>query len=186
MTDINLSNLPPQEGFTVELPKLAGFRAHPDEDEVETDEGSLPQPSLMSRAFGSNDFHITYLEMEPGEGLPWHTHAPIMYQVYVILQGTFQVQFKDNDGEIHTSRTSADEEKLVYLPPGAHNRIESVGDEPLRMLSIKKETMLPRVEQLLEDDGGAYDPWSDPKYGLEIDTLRGRVLQKQDGAVEEY
>lgn len=184
--EINREFMPPQEGFTIDLSNLDGFAANPNSDDYETEEGEMPQPSFMTRAFGSNDIHITYLEMEPGEGIPWHTHAQDMYQVYTILKGTFRVSFKDKDGEIHTAEVSAEDNKLIYLPPGAHNRVESVGDDTLHLLSMKKETRITRVDYLVGDADDAYDPWSDPAYGLEIDTMRGKVLQRQDDAVEPY
>ena len=186
MTDLNFSNLPPQEGFTIDLKKLRGFDANPNAEEFETEDGVMRQPSVLTRAFGSNDIHITYLEFEPGEGIPWHTHHPDMYQVYVILEGTLKISFKDRNQEVHTTEVHADEEKLVYLPPGAHNQIENPGDETLRVLSTKKETRLPRVDYLVDDAEDAYDPYEDPEYGLEIDTMRGKVLRKQDEAVESY
>lgn len=183
MVDINYQNLPPQEGYKIDVRKLEGFTVHPGNP---PDEGPTP-PRFLGRAFGSNDFHITYIEMEPGEMLPWHTHTPIMQQIYMPLKGRVKVSYVDNDGDEHDVEGGPYE--LIYLPPGAHNQIECVGDEDLHMQVVERETLITRVEHLINDNTDAddvYDPKNDPKYGLEIDTLRGRVLEMQEGAVESY
>lgn len=184
MVAINYQNLPPQKGYKIDVRELEAFTVHP-EDGRDPDEPKPPK--FLSRAFGSNEFHITYIEAEPGEMLPWHTHTPIMQQIYMPLKGRVRISYKDNDGEEH--HVEGGPYELIYLPPGAHNQIEAVGDEDLHMQVIERETLITRVEHLIDDDTGVddvYDPKEDPKYGLEIDTLRGRVLEIQDQAVEPY
>jgi hypothetical protein len=92
-------------------------------------------PTVLGPAPGSNEFHITYIGMEPGEVLPWHTHTPITAHIYVPLSGDLKVSDVDTDGD----GTNA---------------------------------------------GEACDPKNDPTYGLVFETLRGRVLERQEDAVD--
>jgi len=183
MVDINYQNLPPQEGFKVDVREMDAFSPHPESEEDESEEGPNP-PSYLGRAFGSNEFHITYIEMEPDELLPWHTHTPIQHQIYMPLEGTVRVKYVDNDGEEHS--VDAEPFQLVYLPAGAHNQIENAGDDTLKLQVIERETLIPRVEHIVGESEDLYDPKNDPKYALEIDTLRGEVLQRQEQATERY
>lgn len=184
MVEINFKNLPHQEGFKVDLSKIGSYDLHPDEDDYELKDAGEPVISKSGRAFGSNDMHVSWIEGEPGEAIPWHTHTPIMYQLYVPFQGRVAVNYKDNDGEPH--RTEAGPEELVYLPPGAHNKIELIGDEDVKLMVIEYETLITRVEHLVGDSKGIYDPKEDPYYALELDTLRGRVLELDEHCVTRY
>lgn len=183
MVDINFTNLPPQEGFKIDVAKLGGYDLHPEGEEYEHDDDE-PRFDIVTRPFGSNEFHIAYIEGEPGATIPWHTHTPIMYQTYMPLQGQVEVSYKDHDGEVRS--TVAGPKEVVYLPPGAHNKIKAVGDERLNMYVIERETLITRVEHLVGDAAGLYDPKNDPEYGLEIDTLRGHVYEVEEDAVERY
>lgn len=185
MVDINFQNLPPQEGFVIDTEKLGSYSLHPeDAGEYEHMEDGMPVISKSGRAFGSNDMHISWIEGNPGEGIPWHTHTPIMYQLYIPFQGRVAVNYKDNDGETH--RTETDPGEIVYLPPGAHNKIELIGDEYVNLMVIEYETLITRVEHLVGDSEGLYDPKEDPYYALELDTLRGNVLEMDEDCVERY
>lgn len=181
--DINFTNLPPQEGFKIDVSKLGGYDLHPEDEEYEM-KGDEPFFDITTRPFGSNEFHVAYIEGEPGAAIPWHTHTPIMYQTYMPLQGRIEISYKDNDGEVHSVEAGPDE--IVYLPAGAHNKIKAIGDERVRMYVIERETLITRVEHLVGDAKGLYDPKNDPEYGLELDTLRGNVLEVDDDAVERY
>lgn len=183
MVEINYQNLPPQEGFKIDVGQLGGYDLHPEGEEYEHDDDE-PRFEVTTRPFASNDYHIAYLEGDPGATIPWHTHTPIMYQTYIPLQGRVEVSYRDNDGEVHT--TEAEPDEIVYLPAGAHNRVRAVGDERVRVYVIERETLIPRVEHLVGDAAGLYDPKNDPEHGLEIDSLRGNVLEVDDAAVERY
>lgn len=184
-TGINFANLPPQQGYKIDYRKLQSYDLHPDGVEsYDLGEGQ-PMMDVLSRPLGTNDFHISYIEGEPGSAIPWHTHTPIMQQAYIPIAGRVRVSYKDNDGEVHS--TEAEQGEMAYLPAGAHNKIEAVGEERLEMLVVERETLVGRVEQLLEDGSeGVYDPQEDPTYGLEIDSLRGEALHVDEASTEPY
>lgn len=176
--DINYGNLPKQQGYIVDIEKLDfdAYKLHPDED--------FPSPRAV-RVFGGNDFHIGWnRECEPGTIIPWHIHSPSQYQVAIVLKGRIKWSYKDNEGEEHSVEFGADE--LAYLPPGAHNQVEVVGDEPADFIFIEKETGVPRLEHLVGDSESTYDPWNDPVWGLWLDTYRGKVWDIDENAVREY
>lgn len=78
---------------------------------------------------------------------------------------------------------------MIYLPAGAHNQIESIGDETLRLLSFKEGggEINGRLEHLFGDPADHYDPDDNAlSPGLDIVPTRGHVFDKQDDAVEEY
>jgi len=183
MVDINFANLPPQEGFKIDVSKLGGYSLHPEDEEYEL-AGDEPEFDIVTRPFGSNEFHVAYIEGEPGSAIPWHTHTPIMYQTYMPLQGRVEVSYKDHDGETHSIEAGPDE--IVYLPAGAHNKIKAVGDKRVKMYVIERETLITRIEHLVGESEGIYDPVKDPEYGLEIDSLRGHVLEQDEDAIEPY
>ena len=183
-TAINFKNLPPQEGFKIDYRKLGGYDLHPDGVEGYDLSGDEPMMDIATRPLGTNEFHISYTDGEPGAAIPWHTHTPNMHQTYIPLEGEVRVNYKDNDGEVCS--TEAEPGEMVYLPAGAHNKIEVIGDTRLRMLVVERETLITRVEHLVGEAKGLYDPKNDPEYGLEIDSLRGEVIQQDDEAVEPY
>lgn len=180
MVDINFENLPPQQGFKIDVRKLGGYTLVDEATETEEE----PMMDLVTRPLGTNDFHVAYIEGEPGQALAWHTHTPIMHQAYLPLAGRVEVSYRDHDGEAHSVEAGPNE--IIYLPAGAHNKVKVVGEERLRLYVIERETLIPRVEQLVGDSDGLYDPKEDPEYGLEIDTLRGRVLQRDEEAAQPY
>jgi len=183
MVDINFANLPPQQGFKIDVRELEGYSLHPEDEEYEH-AGDEPPFDVSTRPFAANDFHVAYAEGDPGCVIPWHTHTPIMYQTYMPLQGRIEVAYKDNEGETHS--VEAGPQEIVYLPAGAHNRVEAVGDERVKLYVVERETLIPRVEQLVGDAEGIYDPKTDPEFGLQIDSLRGNVIDADEDAVTEY
>lgn len=184
LSRIDFGNLPPQQGFLIDYKNLQSYDLHPDGVENYALSEGEPMFDVLSRPLGTNDFHISYIEGDPGQAIPWHTHTPIMQQAYVPLTGRVEVSYVDNDGETHS--TEAGPGEMAYLPAGAHNKIKAIGDERLEMLVVERETLIGRVEQLLDDAEGVYDPKNDPSYGLEIDSLRGDPIQIDDESVTPY
>jgi len=166
-------------GFAVNLEELDLLAYEDDADE---------NASKFGFAFSTPTLDVVVVELPPGKTMPWHTHEPHTAQVYWLLEGTVRVNYKDNEGEVHSYESNAADEQLVYLPAGAHNQIESVGDETLRLLSFKEGggEINGRLEHLFGDLSDHYSPDDTVTPGLDIVPTRGHVFDKQDGAVEEY
>lgn len=177
--EIHFENFANQQGFVIDTEKVDLDSYSLSTDEEEQDE----QPNIV-RVFGSNDYHLTYKEAEPGHEIDWHLHSPSMYQVGIPIQGEYKWYYKDEDGEEHSTVIGPGE--VAYLPPGAYNKLEVVGDETHKAFVIEKEVGVPRVEHLVGDADDVYDPWNDPVWGLWLDTYRGEVWEKDDDAVREF
>ncbi|PSP24602.1 hypothetical protein BRC61_01695 [Halobacteriales archaeon QH_10_65_19] len=177
----NFEGFLPQEGYKIRTDDVEGIDLFDDvdnTDELGNDDES--PPDFTAHLFRSNDFNISFMESEPGGVLDWHTHTPHMYQINMPVTGRVEISYKDEDGEIHT--VEAGPEELVYLPPGAHNKVKAVGDETLRLYVIYRQIVVPQVEEMV----GRSDQHPRTNPGLEIDTLRGRVEAIQNNAVEEF
>lgn len=183
MVAVNYQNLPAPLGFSIDLEALDLWDYWP-----ESADRDGPSPRL-NLAFTTPTVDVWLVEMPPDTALPWHTHEPHTSQVYWLLQGRIRTNYRDNDGERHSYEADAEDEELVYLPAGAHNQIESVGEDPLRFLAVKEGggTINGRLEHLFDDPSKHYDPDSDPlSPGLDIVPTRGHVFDSQDDALEEY
>lgn len=180
MFEPNYENLPAPMGFSIDVKKLDLFSEDPDDD------GDGP---VLGYAFRSDSMDVVYGEMPPGTKLPWHTHEPHTSQLYWVLEGELKTNYKDNDGERHSVTASADDEQLVYLPAGAHNQLENVGDEELRFLSFKDMggTVRGRLDHYVGDTDKHYDPKEDVTTpGVDILPRRGKVLEMDKEATEEW
>lgn len=181
--DLNHENLPAPMGFALNVDDVELWDYLPDPEEHD---GEVPR---LNKVFGTPTLDVVLVEMPPGTKLPWHVHEPHTAQIYWLLEGRARTNYKDRDGEVHSYESDAADEQLVYLPAGAHNELESVGDETLRLLSFKEGggTVNGRLEHLVGDPSGHYDPKGDrPGPGLDIVPTRGHVFDKQNDAVEEY
>ena len=152
-------------------------------DGVEADDFSEGQPmfDVLSRPLGTNDFPSSDIEGDPGQAIPWHTHTPITQQASIPTNGRVRVGYTDTDEETHS--TEAGPGEMASLPAGAHTKIEAIGEDRLEMLVVERETLIGRVEQLLEDSEGGYDPKDDPASSPGIDSLRGEVIRRDADAV---
>ena len=133
----------------------------------------------------TNDFHLTWTTGEPGDVVPWHTHMPSVYQALITTQGQCVWHYKDNDGEDKSIRAGPGD--VVYLPGGAENYLEVVGDEPHTHIGVYPKTPVTRVEQLVGEhrEEGTYDPKEKIPVGLWYDNVRDEVVQKHDSAVSQ-
>lgn len=182
MVEINFENLPAPRGFVIDVGEadLWNYREKESEDD---------EPTQLKSLFGSDSFQVVYLEMPPGEVLPWHTHEPHTAQLYWILEGTILTKFKDNDGEVHSVEASGEDEELVYIPAGAHNEQENVGDETARFLSFKSHggTVNGRIEHLVGDPDEHYDPDTDKQPpALDLLPRRGHIFNLDEDTVTEW
>lgn len=181
MIELNYENLPAPMGFTIDVNEVDLWDYNQD-----AEPGEGPQ---LAYAFRSDSLDVIYGEMPSGTKLPWHTHEPHTSQLYWVLEGTLRTNYKDENGEQHTVEASADDERLIFLPAGAHNQLESVGDSTLRFLSMKDMggTVRGRLEHYVGDQSEHYDPKNDLKTpGLDILPRRGHVFEKDDEATEEW
>jgi len=169
----------PQVGYKMPVEDVEGVDLYEDMGDPDHvgEEGEHP-PDFTAHLFRSNDFNISYMESEPGGVLDWHTHTPHMYQINMPVTGRVEISYEDEDGEIHT--TEAGPEEMVYLPPGSKNKVKAVGEETLRLYVVYRQIVVPQVEEMV----GLADQHARTNPGLEIDTLRGIVHERQDAAEE--
>jgi mannose-6-phosphate isomerase-like protein (cupin superfamily) len=177
----NFEWLPPQVGYEINIEEVDNLDyyqggANPDDATAQ-----------ISSIFKGGGVHILQVIMDPGTIFPWHTHQPHTADLYLVQQGELKVYFKDNDEEIHTLRFKEGDEKLVYHSPGAHNQLESVGDEQLKLLNIKLDggSVRGRLDQIAGNPEKHFDRDA-VTHGLDIDTRRAHVFEIQDDAVEEW
>lgn len=171
-------------GFKIDLDKLAGSH-HEDKYEDDSQRPDEPIPQVQTYAFQANEFDLGYVEANPGETIAWHNHAPNLYQLYIPLQGRVRMSYLNSEGEERVGEAEPGE--LLYLPPGATNRVEAIGDETLKILAVERGVGVKRVDQILEEYADdEYDPFTDPDTALSIDTLRGEVRELNEEAVSEY
>ncbi|MFB6311660.1 MAG: cupin domain-containing protein [Salinirussus sp.] len=172
------------QGFKIDLDALAGSHHH-DKYEDESQRPDDPIPHVQTYAFQANEFDLGYVEADPGETIAWHNHAPALYQIYIPLEGRVRMTYIDSEGNERSGEGERGD--LLYLPPGATNKMEVVGDETLKILAVERGVGVKRVDQILEEYADdEYDPFSDPDTALSIDTLRGEVRELNETAVEEY
>jgi mannose-6-phosphate isomerase-like protein (cupin superfamily) len=176
MVQVDYENLPKQVGYRIDLEKTRGNHHKA--------VGEEPEFDITQRVFGSNEFDIAYIEGPPGRGFAWHNHAPTLYQVYIPMSGEVEILFKGNDGK--TKEMTANKGQMLYLPPGARNKVRAVGEEPLELLVVGRELKITRVDQVIDESSDeVYNPHDDPEYLLNLDPLRGTVVDMDERAVEE-
>lgn len=182
MAEIDFDVLLPQEGFKINVDDVDGIDLYSEMDDPEAlgDADDEQAPDFTAHLFRSNDFNISYLESEPGGVLDWHTHDPDMYQINFTTQGRVEISYRTGDDEVHT--VEAGPEELVYLPPGAQNKVKCVGDERVRLYVVYRQMVVPQIEQMV----GEADQHPETNPALEIDTIRGILHAIQDDAVERY
>ncbi|WP_458190677.1 hypothetical protein [Haladaptatus sp. NG-WS-4] len=177
----NFDSFLPQEGFKIRVNDVAGVDLYSEmNDQDSLGEDDERPPEFTSHLFRSNDLNISYMESEPGGVLDWHTHTPHMYQINMPVTGQVEISYKDENGNVHT--TEAGPGEMIYLPPGAHNKVKAISEDTLRLYVIYRQIIVPQVEQMV----GESDQHSETNPGLEIDTLRGIIHEKQEQAVDRF
>jgi len=164
-----------QKDYSV-LPSQRAFKIHapdaPSLAEGETESGV----DLRSVMF-TNDLMTVYTEASPGEEIPWHSHMPDMYQILINIEGHRIWHYKDNDGEQRSVEAGPGD--VVFLPGGAENRVEIVGDGPHKLVATFPRLRVPRVEHLTGEAPGVYDPKEMP-VGAWYDTMRDEFVTTDD------
>lgn len=130
----------------------------------------------------TNDVITTWSEGEPGATIPWHSHSPEMYQVLVNFKGRCKWYYKDNDNQQRSIEGGPGD--IIYLPAGAENKVEVVGDEHHVHVGMLKRPRVHRLEHLLGETDGLYDPREFPAAFV-FDDMNDRVVRKKESAVSE-
>jgi len=171
LADIDYSALPKQRAYNV-----SALDVSPIEQISQKSEQSIQD---IRPIMATNDVNLTWTTGEPGDVIPWHTHVPSVYQMLVTTEGRCVWYYKDNNGDEQSIEAGPGD--VVYLPGGAANKVEVVGDEHHTHIGVYPKTPLPRVEQQLGIGGAVYDPKS-IKYGLWYDNVRDEVVTKDESA----
>lgn len=162
------SRLPEQRAFKIDVQEAPEY-------DVGTDDLTVFSP------IQTDDISIIWSEAEPGASLAWHSHSPDFYQILMTVRGECRYYYKDNEGETRTVETGPQE--IFYLPGGAENRREVIGDEPHLQIGALKRTRLGRMEYLLEEEyeGGQA---TTPK-AMVYDNMNDEVVHIDETSVTE-
>lgn len=128
----------------------------------------------------TNEIH-SYLDVgEPDAVNPWHTHMPTYDQLCFCIAGRGRFRIEQEEGEQVIETEPGD---LVYLPGGAHHRVETIGDETFKYYAVNQSMRLGRLEMLYEDWDEFVD-YEDWPVTLWVDRERDEILAKNDDAVD--
>jgi len=169
--------LPTQKAYKIDArksPRIAEAVKYEKDDDA-------PEMNIRSTVL-TNDVITTWTEGDPGATIPWHSHSPEMYEILVNIEGRCRWYYKDNDGEERSIEGGPGD--VIYLPAGAENRAEVVGDEDHLHIGFLKR---PRVHRLGHLFGGAdqlYDPQEFPAAFV-FDDMNDRVVRRDEEAVSE-
>ncbi len=167
--------LTPEKLAATHLPEQKMFKVcAEDASSVEQVEGEVRTRPL----FTTNELVLLYFEMEPSGMIDWHTHVPDMDEVSMGLEGRARYTLERADGSHQSIEIGPME--FAYLPGGARNKIEAVGDRPHKGIVVHKSTSVARLESLEDSTEG-----SDWPMALWIDRLRDEVVTKDEDAVSE-
>lgn len=166
------------------LPKQRPFKISAERSPLVAEAGEeedAPPMEIHSTVL-TNDLITTWTTGEPGATIPWHSHSPEMYQILFNISGRCVWHYKDNDGEVQSVEGGPGE--IVYLPAGAENKVEVVGDEHHLHIGVLKRPRVPRLEHLVGDTAGIYDPREFPA-ALVYDDMNDEVVRMDEDAVLE-
>ncbi|QLD86144.1 hypothetical protein HWV23_10550 [Natronomonas halophila] len=172
--------MPTKKNYGV-LPQQQPHKISVDESPVLAEAASVGEdemPMEIRSTVLTNDVITTWTEGDPGAVVPWHSHSPEMYQILVNLEGRCVWEYRDNNGEVQSIEGGPGE--IIYLPAGAENRVEVVGDEHHTHIGILKRPRVPRIEHLIGDTDELYDPTEFPA-ALVMDDMNDRVVRTGDG-----
>lgn len=173
MPEEQLHLYPDAQNFD-ELPEQTAYKVNIDEASY-FDLDTLNSYPLI----WTNEIHAFMLEGEPGTQIDWHTHMPDMDQINFVIQGKAVYTLEQEDGE---QVIELEEGEVVYLPGGARHKVEHVGDETVKQVTVYKAVSVPRSEML---DGKEYENYDTDEFpvNLWIDRLRDEIVMKNDESV---
>lgn len=129
----------------------------------------------------TNDISVSWTRADPGATVDWHSHGPDFYQIHVVLSGRIRWYYKDNDGE--EQYTEAGPGEAVYLPGGAENKIEVVGDEEHEKIIITPRVHMARMEYFLKDGGYRSESDFEHRGALVYDDANDREVAVEEDAI---
>lgn len=162
--DIDYTHLPDQTAYGVSIEDAGYFEF----------ENVRTYPVVLT-----NEFKFLYFELTPPGGIGWHTHAPSIDQVNYCMEGHGRITLEKEDGSEQAVDFKSHE--LVYIPAGARHKLEAVGDELFRGISVYQHEPLARLEML--EGFHAYDSIQDWPVAVWVDRQRDEVVKLDDDAV---
>lgn len=164
------------------LPKQQAFKVHaPDAPDLV--EGVGDNLKTVHSVMLTNDIYVTWTTGQPGDVFPVHSHMPEMYQILTTIKGRCVWYYKDNEGNEQSIEAGPGD--VVYLPGGAENRVEVIGDEEHIHIGSYPRVRVPRVEQLT---GVVPDEVENPKdfrVGVDFDNVRDEYHEIHDDSFTE-
>ncbi|WP_092701824.1 cupin domain-containing protein [Halovenus aranensis] len=164
------AHLPEQTMYKIQTARAKG---------ADADDVAHPPQTIRT-----NEFRCLYFELHPDEQLDWHTHTPGLDEVNLCLAGRAKYTMEREDGCHQTLVIEPME--FVYVPGGARNKIEVVGDQTHRSLSVARAVSVARLEALegsdAEDDVSGDSESTDSLF---VDRKRDEVVAKNDDLVSE-
>jgi mannose-6-phosphate isomerase-like protein (cupin superfamily) len=177
--DKNTEELTPEELAHTHLPEQMMYKIQTaDAEDADTDDVRHPPQTIRT-----NEFRCLYFELKPDEKIDWHTHVPDLDEVNLCLEGRAKYTMEREDGSHQTLEIGPME--FVYVPGGARNKIEVVGDHPHKSLSVAKFDSVARLEALEDASGteGAATEQTEWPDSLFVDRKRDEVVAKNDDLV---
>jgi mannose-6-phosphate isomerase-like protein (cupin superfamily) len=174
-------DLTPEELAHTHLPEQTMYRVQTADAEGADADDVRHRPQTIR----TNEFRCLYFELGPDEQIDWHTHVPDLDEVNLCLEGRAKYTLEREDGSHQTLEIGPME--FVYVPGGARNKIEVVGDRPHRSLSVATFGSVARLEALEDASGtaGAATEQTEWPDSLFVDRKRDEVVAKNDDLVSE-
>ena len=160
------------------LPTQKAHRVHGPSSPAVAEGGTGNNQTIRSVVL-TDDISLTWTTGQPGSTIPWHSHMPGLYQLLITTQGHCIWHYKDNEGQEKSIEAGPGD--VVYLPGGAENKVEVVGDEPHTHIGVLPREPINRIEQLVGEADDVYDP-NELVAGLSIDNTRDRIVHTDDNA----
>lgn len=92
--------------------------------------GVSEDPELKPAIVDAQDFNLTYVGAEPGNGAALHDHPTV--EVFVPMTGTWEFFWGDEGDESVTLGPS----DVISMPPGVMRGFRNVGDDTAHLMAI--------------------------------------------------
>lgn len=161
--EIDYTHLPEQTAYGVDIENAGYFEF----------ENVRTYPVVLT-----NEFKFLYYELTPPGGIDWHTHGPSIDQVNYCLEGHGRMTLEQEDGT--EQAVDFEEHQLVYIPAGARHKLEAVGDELFKGISVYQHEPLARLEMLEGFHG--YDSITDWPVAVWVDRQRDELVKLDEDA----